>query len=200
MSSITFDRFDGGLDVRRGASVSDANRLRVLENAYVTPGRGIQKRPCLSLVATLENGTKGLKAAGGKLNTFYSIGIIAHANPLFQANYVPHPTAATGVAKVHFVDVFLGFVYAAIEYADASLWHHYLDGTVASKRADQPEIERRRQFLEQRFRRPSVRAGAEQQPRPEHMKRTEPPIRQRRLGLTFDTKVEVAAARIGPHR
>ena len=47
MASITFDKFDGGLDLRKGASVSDANKLRVCTNAYVTTGKGIQKRPCL---------------------------------------------------------------------------------------------------------------------------------------------------------
>lgn len=136
MTSVTFDRFDGGLDVRRGASVSDANRLRVLTNAYITPGRGVQKRPCLSLVATLEAGTKGLKAAGGKLNTFYESGAITHANTLFQANLVAHPTAVTDVVKAHFADMFLGFLYCAIEYADGSILHHYLDGTPASQIAD----------------------------------------------------------------
>lgn len=136
MASITYDRWDGGLDVRRGASTSDANRLRVLRNAYITTGKQVQKRPCLSLVVTLETGTKGLRAAGGKLNTFYESGAIAHANPLFRANKCPHPTTSQAVARVHFADMFLGYVYAAIEYADGSVWHHYLDGTVASHVAD----------------------------------------------------------------
>ena len=136
MPSITYDRFDGGLDVRRGASTSDANRLRGLTNAYITTGKQIQKRPCLSLVASLEPGTKGLRAAGGKLNTFYQSGAIAHANTLFRANKVPHPTVSQLVARVHFADMFLGYVYAAIEYADGSVWHHYIDGTPASHIAD----------------------------------------------------------------
>ena len=38
MPAITFDRFDGGLDVRQLASSADANRLRTLQNAYVTTG------------------------------------------------------------------------------------------------------------------------------------------------------------------
>lgn len=136
MPSITFDNFAGGLDVRRGASVSDANRLRVLNNGYVTTGRTLQKRPCLLKVATLEAGTVGLKAGLGKLNTFYAQGAIAHANALFVANKVAHPTLAVDASKAHFGEVFNGFIYAAIEYTNGDVKHHYLDGTVPTHIAD----------------------------------------------------------------
>jgi hypothetical protein len=125
--SITFNDFGGGLDVRRGPSVSDANRLRALTNAYVTTGKTLQKRPTLRKVAVLEAGTVGLKAGLGKLNTFYGPGTISHANPLFQANRVAHPTITQAVTKVHFGEVFNGFLYVAAEYADGSIKHHYLD-------------------------------------------------------------------------
>jgi hypothetical protein len=92
--TIAFDRFDAGLDVRKGASVSDANRLRVLDNAYVTTGRTIRKRPGMRKVAILEPGTKGLRAAGGKLHTFYATGTITHAETLFVANKLAHPDDA----------------------------------------------------------------------------------------------------------
>ncbi len=136
MSSVTYDRFDGGLDVRRGSSVSDANKLRVLTNAYITPGQAVQKRPCLNVVATLEAGTVGLKAAGGKLNTFYESGSITHANTLFRANRLAHPTLSQSIVKAHFADTFLGYLYAAVEYADGSVWHHYLDGASPTHIAD----------------------------------------------------------------
>lgn len=127
MPSITYDRFDGGLDVRRGKSVSDANRLRGLTNAYVTTGRTLQKRPCLRRVATLEAGTVGLRAGLGKLHTFYGQGSVTHADTLFQANLIPHPTSALNVSKVHFGEVFNGYLYVAAEYSDGSIKHHYLD-------------------------------------------------------------------------
>lgn len=136
MPSITFEKFDGGLDVRRGASISDANRLRVLTNAHVTTGKTIQKRPCARKVATLEAGTVGLRAGLGKLNTFYAQGAITHANMLFLANKVPHPTVAQDLTKVHFGEVFNGFIYAAVQYTDGSIKHHYLDGTAAPHIAD----------------------------------------------------------------
>ena len=129
MPSITFDRFDAGLDVRKGASVSDANRLRVLDNCYVTTGRTIRKRPGISVVAHLEAGTKGLRSAGGKLNTFYATGSITHADSRFVANKVAHPTLSSmGVDKVHFADTFNGYIYVSVQYNNGDIRHHYLDG------------------------------------------------------------------------
>lgn len=128
--AITFDRYDFGLDLRKGASSSDANRLRVLKNAYVTEGRTVRKRPGLQLVATLEAGTTGLFAGRGKLNTFYGgTGTVTHANTLFQANNVRSPTTATlALSEVSYADVFNGFVYASVKYTSGEQRHHYLDG------------------------------------------------------------------------
>lgn len=136
MASITFDRFDGGLDVRRGQSISDANRLRASTNAYVTTGRTLQKRPCLRKVATLEHGTVGLKAGNGVLNTFYGTGTLTHTDTLFKANLVLHPTLAQPVKNVHFGEVFNGFLYVSVEYEDLSVKHHYLDGTLPTNIVD----------------------------------------------------------------
>jgi hypothetical protein len=116
------------LDLRKGASVSDANRLRVLTNCYVTTGKTIRKRPGLSVVATLESGTKGLRAAGGKLNTFHATGSITHSDTRFKANKIAHPTLpAMEVSKIHYADVFNGFLYVSAEYNDGSIKHHYVD-------------------------------------------------------------------------
>ena len=130
MSEIAFDRFEGGLDRRYNRPVGGANILWVLKNAYITTGKKIKKRPCFVQVALLETGTKGLKAAGGKLNTFYGQGTITHVNPLFLARKVEHPTIAMDVAKAHFAEMFNGFLYASVEYTNGDVKHHYLDGTV----------------------------------------------------------------------
>lgn len=128
--TISYDRWDFGLDLRKGPSTSDANRLRVLKNAYTTEGKTIRKRPGLTKIATLETGTTGLFAGNGKLNTFYGgTGTITHANSLFQAHNVRHPTtAALALSSVHYGDVFNGFVYASVQYTDGSIKHHYMDG------------------------------------------------------------------------
>lgn len=127
MPSITYDRWDVGLDRRKGASSSEPNKLRLLTNAYITTGKQIQKRHALKLFATLESGTVGLRAAGGKLNTFYEAGTITHANTTFLARKLPHPTLSQALSKIHYADMFAGYLYAVAEYAGGSIWHHYLD-------------------------------------------------------------------------
>lgn len=128
MPALTFDRFEGGLDVRPDFAVSKANILRGLTNAYVTTGRKIKKRPCLRFIATLEVGTVGLKASGTKLLTFYGAGAaIAHANPLFQATRAPHVTSGAAPVKIHYSDQFNALPYVVAEYADGTFRHHYLD-------------------------------------------------------------------------
>lgn len=137
MPAITFNKFDLGIDTRKGISVSDANRLREMKNAYVTTGLAVEKRPGLTKVADLEPGTKGLFAAFGKLHTFYSSqSTITHANSLFQANRVNHPSGQKIVASVPFADVFNAYIYCAITYDDGSTRHHYLDGSQATHIAD----------------------------------------------------------------
>lgn len=130
--SIAFERFDFGLDLRKGPSTSDANRLRVLKNGYTSEGRTIRKRPGLSHITTLESGTVGLFAGGGKLNTFYGgTGTITHANTLFNAHNIRHKTSAsTPVSKMHFADMFNGYLYCSAEYEDGQITHHYLDGAL----------------------------------------------------------------------
>jgi hypothetical protein len=136
MPVITFDDFAGGLDVRGAAALSKPNILQVLTNAYVTNGKAIRKRPCLSFVATIEPGTVGLKAGRGKLNTFYGQGSVVHANTLFTANKVEHPTLLQGVTKVHFADQYNGYIYVSVEYQDSTVKHHYLDTNPVTVVAD----------------------------------------------------------------
>lgn len=136
MAAITFNKFDLGIDLRKGASVSDANRLREMKNAYVTTGLATGKRPGLSKVATLEAGTKGLFAAFGKLHTFYGSGTVTHANTLFQANKVQNSAGARPVADVPFADVFNAYIYCAVQYDNGTVEHHYLDGSAATHIAD----------------------------------------------------------------
>ena len=116
--------------MRQAAAISEANILRVLTNAYVTTGRKkkIKKRPCLQLTATLEAGTVGLKAFGGKLNTFYGASAaITHADTRFVARRVPHITTGAAPTKIHYCDQYNALAYVAAEYGDATFRHHYLD-------------------------------------------------------------------------
>jgi hypothetical protein len=114
--------------VRPAAALSKPNILRVLTNAYVTTGKAIKKRPCLTLEATLEAGTVGLKSFGGKLNTFYGHGAaITHADTRFVARRVPHITTGAAPTKIHYCDQYNALAYVAAEYGDGTFRHHYLD-------------------------------------------------------------------------
>lgn len=133
--TITFDRFEIGIDRRKGPNVADANRLRDCRNAYVTPGWAVQKRPGLVKVADLEAGTVGLVSGGGKLNTFYSSGSITHAHSLFEAHQLDHPNNVQ-IRRIHKGFVFNGYLYVAAEYVDGSRYHHYLDGADPTRITD----------------------------------------------------------------
>lgn len=135
MPIITYDSWDG-LDLRFPRSLASAKILFELRNCYITTGHKIRKRPGLVKVATLEAGTVGLKAALGKLNTFYADGTITHADTLFVARKVTHPSTGIAAAKVHYATVFNGFIYAAVEYVNGDVRHHYLDGTSPTHIAD----------------------------------------------------------------
>lgn len=128
MPAITFDKFELGIDHRKAASVSDANRLREMKNAYVTTGLATAKRPGLLKVATLEAGTKGLAAALGKLHTFYGSGVdsLSHADTRFQANrLICSDEALNTVTDIHFADVFNGYLYVVAAHGESTR-HHYL--------------------------------------------------------------------------
>jgi hypothetical protein len=128
MPVVTFDDFAGGLDVRPAAALSRTNILRVLQNAYITTGKAIRKRPCLFKEATLEAGTVGLKSFNGKLNTFYGQGAaIVHADTRFVARRVPHQTTGAAPTKIHYCDQYNALMYVAAEYGDGTFRHHYLD-------------------------------------------------------------------------
>ncbi len=84
------------------------------------------------MVATLESGTQGLRASGGKLNTFYATGSVSHADSRFVANKITHPTApAAEVSKIHYADSFNGYMYVSAEYTNGEIKHHYIDDASA---------------------------------------------------------------------
>ena len=129
MASITFNKFDLGIDHRKDAAVSDANRLLEMKNAHVTTGLATAKRPGLRKIATLEPGTKGLAAALGKLHTFYGPGNgnVTHADSRFEAHCL---TCEDGnlntVTDIHYVDVFNGCLYVSAQHGVYTR-HHYLN-------------------------------------------------------------------------
>lgn len=124
MPAITFERFDGGLDVRQLASSADANRLRTLKNAYVTTGRTIRKRPGLRKVADLPTGCKGLFSGLDALWTFSGRTV----------DYVENVSNAVlsvdaDITDVLHVEVFNGYLYLCAKHRNGMTQHYYLDGS-----------------------------------------------------------------------
>lgn len=132
MPSITYDRWEGGIDRRKGRGVSDANKLWTCKNAFINSGRVPQKRPGLTKITTLEAGTYGLVPHNGLLNTFFrydGITNINHAHSLFEA----HPAGDIGFNSwdtVYDWEIFNGFMYIAVGSETGERFHCYIDGFV----------------------------------------------------------------------
>lgn len=145
------------MDLRRDAALAAANIQRLLSNAYINTGKAIKKRPCLTRVATLEAGTVGLRAAGGKLNTFYGANgatTITHANTLFRANRIPHPTDGTlAVTRVYYAENFNGVLYCSALYSNGDIRHSFLDDSTLTAWAASTA------YPQGTFRRPTVANG-----------------------------------------
>ena len=77
MEVITFDRFEGGIDLRKADQVSDANRLVECKNAYITTGFAVKKRPRLDkLTATsFPSDYKGFFVFAGQAH------VVSHLSP-----------------------------------------------------------------------------------------------------------------------
>ncbi len=137
MPTISFNRFDGGIDLRKGRAESDANRMRMLKNCYVTTGWQIRKRPGVTKVATLETGTTGLFAHKGQLHTFYCAATaITHANTLFNANQLKLDTGYTAITSLRGVVSFNNNLYVSARHTGPIYRHHYLDGAAVTMVVD----------------------------------------------------------------
>jgi hypothetical protein len=132
---VTFDRFDKGMDVRKRASVADANRLQVLENAYVTSGYAVRKRPGLVKRFSIPSGAVGLQQVQGKVLVFHHQTSDSYAG--FEMLALPHPSQPElALRDVPFAQVFDGFLYCVAVYANGTIFHHYLDGQTPSAITD----------------------------------------------------------------
>jgi hypothetical protein len=125
VAAITFDRFEQGIDRRKGRSVADANRLYELRNCYVTTGWAIRKRPGLRLVSNLSGITKGLFGFDGKLYTFSGFDNPNHTASGVTIDNHRMVSGSLEISKLHFVDAFNGQLYAAPEYTNGSTTHFY---------------------------------------------------------------------------
>lgn len=138
MPSITYDRWEVGMDRRKGRGVSDANKLWNLKNAYINTGWVPQKRPGSTKIKTLsggETGTVGLVPYDGSLHVFHGTAqnsVAAGGGIGFTMHMLPHPGgAAVTLDKIHDYEIFNGYIYVAGEYSNGDIYHHYLQDLTA---------------------------------------------------------------------
>lgn len=129
MPVITYNDFSGGLDLRLPINVQDSSKLLTLNNAYVTTGKKIRKRPGLRLVDSTLGGSFGLEVISDALAVFAETGS-GYAAPAFMFSIsLDHPPGAVGgLVAIPYADVFQGFPYVVARYADGQTFHHYVDG------------------------------------------------------------------------
>jgi hypothetical protein len=147
MPAITYSDFSGGLDRRLPINVQEANRLWVLQNAYVTLGKRIAKRPGLRLINRALAGSFGLENISGRLNVFASVGS-TYSPPtgvFLKSLDIPSGYASDSLLGVTYADIFNGFPYVVGYYETVEEFvhwsgpptyitfyvyrHHYLDGS-----------------------------------------------------------------------
>ncbi|MGI9303740.1 MAG: hypothetical protein ACR2RB_13720 [Gammaproteobacteria bacterium] len=140
MPIITFDRFEIGIDLRKGRAVADSNRLRAATNAYVTTGWAIQKRPGFPLLFALPVGTQGLFGWNNQVHVFTAGPVFTPDADEIAVHSIPHPLSTVALSEIHYVGVFNGFLYVVAEYVNGDIYHHYLDGSLPThiEDADNP--------------------------------------------------------------
>jgi hypothetical protein len=136
MPAISYNDWSGGLDRRLSVNSQDANKLWVLRNAYVTPGKRLKKRPGEVLVTGGLTGSYGLKSVNGALNVFCDTGAVFTAPSVTgltisrQDLDIPASGAGAGstIDRIYYADLYQGFLYVVARYANGETRHHYLDG------------------------------------------------------------------------
>lgn len=114
MPAITYADWSGGLDRRLPIGVQDANRLWTLENAYVTSGKKIKKRPALKIITASLTGSVGLESLNGGICVFAAVGSTfaapAGVGLLNLTHYSPGGFA-TSLIDVKAAFMFEGYAY-----------------------------------------------------------------------------------------
>ena len=132
MPYILVEDFRGGLDTRRMNVTATPGTLVTLENAHITRGGEIEKRPAFVELANLPSNTTGLAASGGQI---YVFGDAAESSVTFapgtpsNINYIrlQHPSGEA-LTDILSVDFYNGQVYAAAQFSDGRIYH-FFDGT-----------------------------------------------------------------------
>jgi hypothetical protein len=140
MPAISYADWSGGLDLRLPLGIQDANKLYRLQNAYITSGKKIAKRPGLKMINVGLTNTVGLRAIDGRLKVFTFVGGPTSMPFLPLVDVIQlsdYPSGVFTLRDVVWADQFQGFPYVVGKYTDnmgGSLSefvyrHHYVDGS-----------------------------------------------------------------------
>ena len=106
----------------RGDSLYD------LLNAYITVEGTIKPRPGTIEDITLPADTVGLVAHKCKLYVFKHEPDVTSNPDKYVVATLRHPSDPTvKLAVIHFAATYLGFLYVAAQFEDASVWHYWLE-------------------------------------------------------------------------
>ena len=141
MEVITFDRFEGGIDLRKAQQVSDANRLVECKNAYVTTGFAINKRPGLDKISAsaLPSTTKGMFIFNRAMHVVshqaeslpslsgFSVGTGKLSSTITNHVLTNPASASDPVARVWDAQTMNNQLYIVVEYVSGTIRHWYND-------------------------------------------------------------------------
>jgi hypothetical protein len=145
MPTVAFSEFDGGIDLTRPANMQGANRFRILDNAYITKGKTLKKRPGARYVWSWGSGVKGLFAVDNALRGFYGDGNtgvnasavagFVQASGIFQPLKLQRGSGGTNqdnqVNDVNAAFRFAGGIYVAARMASGDR-HFFLNGSTGN--------------------------------------------------------------------
>lgn len=128
MKQVALSVVEGGIQRLRVKGGAKNTSLYDALNCYVTAAKTIKPRPGTVRDATLPSNTKGLVSFDGALHTF------ATEITVVPDGYVCHVIAnpddtEQALTKIHFAAPYLGFLYVVAEFADASVWHFWLQSS-----------------------------------------------------------------------
>ena len=140
MPAITFQNFQSGIDLRTSDQVVDSDGLRECNNAYITGGFAVQKRPGLDLISATSLGTDNaglfyfdsklyvISHTSGSVPTLVGYGV-PPVNDVVRLVLANPDNGSDTVARVWQFLPFNRKLYVVVEY-DSGTVKHFYDGTV----------------------------------------------------------------------
>jgi len=138
--AITFQNFQSGIDLRTSDQVVDSDGLRECNNAYITGGFAVQKRPGLDLISATSLGTDNaglfyfdsklyvISHTSGSVPTLVGYGV-PPVNDVVRLVLANPDNGSDTVARVWQFLPFNRKLYVVVEYDSGTIKHFY-DGTV----------------------------------------------------------------------